>query len=84
MEWLLIVVSLIVIWVASLCKVLHESLSGSKATFLDVGKKAALLKLNLNFDFVVQHMKIPLSPFVYIHMVWCILLETCMCVCMNL
>lgn len=70
MEWLLIFVSLTVIWVASLCKVLHESLSGSKATFLDDGKKAALLKLNLNFDSVVQHFKSSLiSVYVYIHMV---------------
>ncbi|XP_019194812.1 PREDICTED: probable N-acetylglucosaminyl-phosphatidylinositol de-N-acetylase [Ipomoea nil] len=51
MEWLLIVVSLTVIWVASLCKVLHESLSGSKATFLDDGG----VSLKRNVLLVIAH-----------------------------
>ncbi|XP_031131364.1 probable N-acetylglucosaminyl-phosphatidylinositol de-N-acetylase isoform X2 [Ipomoea triloba] len=51
MEWLLIVVSLTVIWVASLCKVLHESLSGSKATFLDDGRGS----LKRNVLLVIAH-----------------------------
>ncbi|KAJ4851489.1 hypothetical protein Tsubulata_026239 [Turnera subulata] len=48
MGWLLIVVSLIVLWVASLCKILHTSSSASsKASFLSTGgapsKKNVLL-----------------------------------------
>ncbi|CAH9120229.1 unnamed protein product [Cuscuta epithymum] len=47
MEWVLIIVSLTVIWVGSLCKTLHVFVSDSKSMFLDDGgfflKKKILL-----------------------------------------
>ncbi|XP_037493180.1 probable N-acetylglucosaminyl-phosphatidylinositol de-N-acetylase isoform X2 [Jatropha curcas] len=47
MGWQLIILSLIVLWIASLCKILHTSVSPSKTSFLsnggDLGKKNVLL-----------------------------------------
>lgn len=47
MAWLMIIVSVFVLWIASLCKILHTTCSSSKATFLNNGaglrRKNALL-----------------------------------------
>lgn len=37
MEWPVIVITLVVLWVASLFKILHESLSASQAAVLNDG-----------------------------------------------
>ncbi|XP_028070329.1 probable N-acetylglucosaminyl-phosphatidylinositol de-N-acetylase isoform X4 [Camellia sinensis] len=48
MAWLTVIVSFFVLWIASLCKILHKTRSSSKATFLNNGgaglrRKNALL-----------------------------------------
>ncbi|VFQ94413.1 unnamed protein product [Cuscuta campestris] len=51
MEWRLIVVSLAVIWAASLCNLLLESGHGSKANFLDDGR----VSIKRNVLLVIAH-----------------------------
>lgn len=43
MSWLLVIVSTIVVWVASLCKILNSSRSQSNAAFLTTGDKKNVL-----------------------------------------
>ncbi|KAK6939229.1 N-acetylglucosaminyl phosphatidylinositol deacetylase-related [Dillenia turbinata] len=38
MDWFMILISVVILWVASLCKILHTSCSPSKAVFLENGE----------------------------------------------
>lgn len=53
MEWPVIVITLVVLWVASLFKILHESLSASQAAVLNDGKGGVFH--NRNVLLVVAH-----------------------------